>query len=112
MKANLRELAGLPLLHEAALIPFKARAYLDLSARKAAGAPVDGGDVKKHRNDVFRLLQLLVADAAIDLPEKIAGDMRAFLAAVTTDEGFKPADIKLRMSREEALARLSAAYRL
>lgn len=112
LKANLRELAGLPLLHEAALIPFKARAYLDLSARKAAGAHVDGGDVKKHRNDVFQLLQLLAADGAIDLPETITRDMRAFLAAVTADVAFKPADIKLRMSREEALARLSSAYRL
>ncbi|HWL19157.1 MAG TPA: hypothetical protein VNS33_05785 [Bradyrhizobium sp.] len=81
-------------------------------SNKAAGAPVDSGDVKKHRNDVFRLLQLLAADAAIDLPETIADDMRAFLAAVTADDAFKPADIKLRMSREEALARLSSAYRL
>ena len=112
LKANLREIGGLPLLHEAAIIPFKARAYLDLSERKAAGERVDGGDVKKHRNDVFRLLQLLAADGAIDLPETITRDMRAFLAAVTADVAFKPADIKLRMSREEALARLSSAYRL
>jgi hypothetical protein len=112
LKTNLRELAGLPLLHEAALIPFKARAYLDLSARKAAGDRVDSGDVKKHRNDVFRLLQLLPADGALDLPETIVADMRAFLAAVAADDAFKPADIQLPMSREEALARLSSTYRL
>jgi hypothetical protein len=112
LKTNLRELSGLPLLHEAALIPFKARAYLDLSARKAAGDRVDSGDVKKHRNDVFRLLQLLPADGALDLPETIAADMRAFLAAVAADDAFKPADIKLQISREEALARLSSTYRL
>jgi hypothetical protein len=81
-------------------------------SNNAAGAPVDSGDVKKHRNDVFRLLQLLAADAAIDLPETIADDMLAVLAAVTADDTFKPADIKLRISREEAMARLSSAYRL
>ena len=112
LKAHLREVNSLPLLHEAALIPFKARAYLDLSARKAAGDKVDGGDVRKHRNDVFRLLQLLPADGAFELPKTIATDMRAFLAAVGGDDTFKPADLKLRMSRDEALARLAATYGL
>jgi len=112
LKANLRDLAGLPLLNEAALIPFKARAYLDLSQRKAAGEQVDSGDVKKHRNDVFRLLQLLPADRALELPETIAADMRAFLAAVADDGTFKPSDIGLRLTRDDALARLASAYRL
>jgi hypothetical protein len=112
LKANSRDVAGLPLLHEAALIPFKARAYLDLSQRKADGEQVDGRDVKKHRSDVFRLLQLLPADGAFELSETIAADMRAFLDAVAGDESFKPADIGLRLSRDDALARLSAAYKL
>lgn len=112
LKANLRDLAGLPLLNEAALIPFKARAYLDLSQRKAAGETVDGGDVKKHRNDVFRLLQLLPGDVTIELPDTIAADMRAFLAVVDGDETFKPSDIGLRLRRGDAIARLSSAYRL
>ena len=112
LKANLRELGGLPLLHEAALIPFKARAHLDLSQRKAAGEKVDSGDVKKHRNDVFRLLQLLPANGTLVLPGTIASDMRSFLDAVAEDESFKPADIGLRLSREDGLARLSSAYRL
>lgn len=112
LKANLRDLAGLPLLNEAALIPFKARAYLDLIRRKAAGKRVDGGDVKKHHNDVFRLLQLLPADRVFNLPETIVADMAAFLAVVAADEAFKPSDIELRMGRDEALARLAAAYGL
>jgi hypothetical protein len=112
LKANLRDLAGLPLLHEAAVIPFKARAFLDLSRRKAAGEKVDGGDVKKHRNDVFRLLQLLPAERAIDLPETIRGDMRDFIEAVSGDDTFKPSALDLKLTREDALARLSVAYGL
>jgi hypothetical protein len=68
--------------------------------------------VKKHRNDVFRLLQLLPAEGALDLPEPIRIDMRAFLDAVAADGSFKPADLKLRMSRDEALRRLAGAYGL
>jgi hypothetical protein len=112
LKANLRDLAGLPLLHEAAVIPFKARAFLDFSRRKAAGEKVDGGDVKKHRNDVFRLLQLLPAERALDLPETIRADMRDFIEAVSGDDTFKPSTLDLKLTREDALARLSVAYGL
>lgn len=68
--------------------------------------------MKKHRNDVFRLLQLLSADGELQLPESITADMRAFLDAVAVDETFEPSAFGLRMSREEGLARLSSAYRL
>ncbi|HZC16951.1 MAG TPA: hypothetical protein VE309_09320, partial [Caulobacteraceae bacterium] len=112
LKANLRDIGGLPLLHEAAVIPFKARAYLDLSQRRAAGEKVDSGDVKKHRNDVFRLLQLLPADGAVDLPDDIRDDMRAFLGAVAGDEAFRPADFGLRQTPEAALTRLAETYGL
>ena len=112
LKANRRDVDGLPLLGEAAIIPFKARAYLDLSQRKAAGEAVDGGDIKKHRNDVFRLLQLLPSGGALPLPEPIAADMRAFVDAVAADPGFKPTDFNVRLKPDEALARLGAAYGL
>lgn len=41
------------------LIPFKAKAWIDLSDRKAAGEHVDGRNIRKHKNDVFRLTELL-----------------------------------------------------
>lgn len=112
LKANLPEIAGLPLLHDVAIMPVKARAYLDLSERASAGEKVSGGDVRKHRNDVFRLLQLLPADGAYDLTETSAADMRAFLASAAENDAFKPTDIGLRLSRDDALGRLSSAYRL
>ncbi len=112
LTANLREVDGLPLLSEAAIIPFKARAFLDLAQRKVEGEDVDGGDIKKHRNDVFRLLQLLPGENALTLPDPIRADMRAFVAAVAADRGFMPADFKVRLKPDEALARLVAAYGL
>jgi hypothetical protein len=38
LRDNVPNVGGLPLLSEAGPIPFKARAFLDLSQRKAAGA--------------------------------------------------------------------------
>ena len=92
LRENTRDVDSLPLLSEAALIPFKARAYLDLSARKDAGDRVDSKNVKKHRNDVFRVLQLLPADTVQPLPDPIRADMQAFMAAVAADELFTPSD--------------------
>lgn len=112
LKAHTREVDGLPLLHEAALIPFKARAYLDLAQRKAAGEGVDSANIKKHRNDVFRVMQLFGLDSAYEMPEAIAADMRAFLDAVARDDAFKPSDFGVPLKRDDALARLASAYRL
>lgn len=110
LRENARMVDGLPLLSEAALIPFKARAYLDLSARKAEGEAVDSKNIKKHRNDVFRVLQLLPEGSVQPLPDAIKGDMAAFLEEVRQDEGFKPSDFGVNLSPTDALARLAKAY--
>jgi len=44
------------------LIPLKAIAWLELTARKANGENVDAKDIRKHANDVIRLSQLLAPD--------------------------------------------------
>jgi hypothetical protein len=112
LQANLREVEGLPLLSEAAVIPFKARAYLDLVKRSADGEKVDSKDIKKHRNDVFRLLQLLPAQDALALPDPIRADMQAFVAAVKADDGFRPADFDVHVKPDVAVGRLVGAYGL
>ncbi|HEX7944140.1 MAG TPA: hypothetical protein VF495_05705 [Phenylobacterium sp.] len=109
---NAKQVEGLPVLGEAALIPFKARAYLDLSARKAGGDSVDSRTIRKHRNDVFRVLQLLPQGVVQDLPDPISTDMKGFVAAVAADETFQPQDFGLELSADAALARLRAAYGL
>ncbi|HZS18073.1 MAG TPA: hypothetical protein VFA51_09100 [Candidatus Udaeobacter sp.] len=72
---------GLAMATITALIPLKARAWLDLNEREAAGEEVDGKDVGKHRADVFRLAGSLPADAGPELAETIKTDLRRFLDA-------------------------------
>lgn len=110
LKEKVREVSGVPLLDEAALIPFKARAWVDLTQRKDAGEDVKSDDIKKHRNDVARLLQLLPADAIIELPEKIRKDMQAFIDALEQAEGFDPQSFQVEMTRETVIERLRKAY--
>ena len=72
-------LDGIPVLKEVCLIPFKAKAWLDLTERKANGETVDSKNIKKHKNDVFRLGQLITAESKQVLNTEIAADMKRFL---------------------------------
>lgn len=72
---------GLPVATATALIPLKARAWLDLTQRKADGQRIDAKDIDKHRNDVFRLAATLAGEPGPELPRAITGDLVRFLGA-------------------------------
>lgn len=76
---------GLPTVPARCLIPMKARAHLDLAARKAAGEKVRGIDVKKHRYDVFRLYLALAPSDRFALPKTLRDDLVRFLDNLPPD---------------------------
>ncbi len=61
------------------LILFKAKAWLDLSERKAQGYHVDERDIKKHKNDVVRLVVILTGNEKCELPVEIKSDIEKFI---------------------------------
>ena len=69
-------------------------------------------NIKKHRNDVARLLQLLSPDASYRLPETVAKDMQAFVEAATAEADYDPRQFKVNMTRQDVADRLRAAYKL
>jgi len=73
---------GVPVLSATHLIPFKAKAWLDLTERKANGKHVDSRDIRKHKNDILRLSALLLPDVVLALPNTVMNDMQAFLTEV------------------------------
>ena len=70
---------GLSVLSAEYLILFKIKAWLDLTYRKNNGETIDSKNIKKHKNDVFRLGQLITAESRLVLAEEIATDMKRFL---------------------------------
>ena len=80
----------IPVLSATCLIPFKAKAWLDLRERKAKVEAVDSKNIKKHKNDVFRLAQLLTANSRQQLGDEILNDMKRFLAEMENE----PLDLK------------------
>jgi hypothetical protein len=84
IREQLNEDVDLPLVNPVALIPLKARAWLDLTEREKRGEEVDERDIGKHRTDVFRIAAALPGEPCPDLPDAIQRDLEAFLAAFPT----------------------------
>lgn len=82
---------GIPFASVTALIPLKAHAWLDLTARREAGEDVDSDDIAKHRADVFRLAGTLPGEPCPELPQPILTDLIAFLNAFPEDSTEWPA---------------------
>lgn len=111
MKTGRRRIDGVTVLDEAHLVPFKAKAYIDLSARREAGQHADARDIKKHKNDVFRLEQLFAPGLSVDLPDSIGADMAAFCDRVLVDGVFLR-QIGIDMDIDEAVGLLRHVYGL
>ena len=77
---------GISVLDAEYLILFKAKAWLDLAKRKEAGEHVNERDLRKHKNDVFRLYAIADPEARIELSEPVANDMDAFLQAMSGEQ--------------------------
>ena len=112
LQAARRQVDGVTIVDETLLIPFKARAVLDLTARSEEGSNVDRRDIRKHRNDVFRLAQLLPQDARIALPEPVRRDLHAFVDLVHADPTLDPRTFDVPFTRDEAADLLRTVYRL
>ncbi len=112
LKANKRIEDGVAILDERLLIPFKARAYLDLAARKAEGVGGDSKDIRKQMMDVFRLVQVLSRDERVTLPEAIRGDLRAFVDVVEAKENYDKKQSNIPFSLHEGIALLRSIYSL
>ena len=102
---------GISVLGEAYLVPFKAKAFLDLRERRACGEHVDSKDLRKHKNDVFRLLQLFTPETTAPLPDSIRDDMSHF-CNIMSEEGVPLRQIGVRMALDEALGQIARSYGL
>ena len=90
------------------LVLFKAKAWLDLTEKKAAGQHVNDRDLRKHRGDVFRLYNIVDPTLRIDLPEKVAEEMKLFFAEVEQAK----LDVRQYGIEDVTFAEVLADYRL
>lgn len=85
IRAGRTMIDGLPVVRPEHLIPLKARAFLDLTKRKAEGLSVDSKHILKHRNDVFRLHTVIDPEYTISPSTAIRVDMDRFIDTVRNE---------------------------
>jgi hypothetical protein len=92
------------------IVPLKARAWIDLTARRESGAGVSSGDIKKHRNDIIRLSQLIAPTQRVELPAAIYDDLIDFVRRALLD-GPEPATFGIKgMSLEDVRLLVESVY--
>lgn len=112
LQAGKRIIDGVPIVGPEHLIPLKARAWLDLSQRKMEGADIDTKDIKKHKNDVFRLFAIVEPEFRAELSPQMRSDLTTFIESLT-GENVSLKSLGLgQQPLERVLAELRRMYRL
>lgn len=103
---------GVTVLNAPYIIPFKVKAWLDLSERKAKGEQVDGKNIRKHKNDIFRLTELLGGNENLPIyvPSTVLEDVKLFLERISEEDiDLKQLGIRNR-TKEDILRQISTLY--
>lgn len=82
---NRTEINGIVLVNEIGIIPLKVCAFLDLVDKKSAGNKISSDIINKHKNDVYRLVQLLTDFPLPNIPQVIKNDIIRFCSEVKDD---------------------------
>lgn len=109
LRSGTTTLDGVTVLDAAHLIPFKAKAWLDLTNRKNAGESVDSKNIRKHKNDVFRLTDLLTQDTKVTVSQTVWADLQAFLSSMQ-EETVDTKQLGLGRGKESIIADLQQVY--
>jgi len=104
-------IGGIPVLRAEYLIPFKIYAWLNLTDRKQQGEHVNEKDLKKHKYDVFRLLQLVTLPQTIQCDDAVKNNIRKFLLLMQ-EETLPLAQLQLPFNKETALNILHEVYQI
>ncbi len=112
MRSGTMVIDEIPILDIEHLIPFKAKAWLDLLDRSANGEHVDSRNIKKHKNDIFRLYAYISKSSRLDLPASIRNDMEDFFARIEKENiELKSFDIT-KEGKDDILAALKKIYNM
>lgn len=103
------QIDGITILDAGYLIPFKAKAWLDLRDRKSTGENIDSKNIRKHKNDIFRLSALLGQNIKIYVLPEIYKDIQTFLQSMQ-QESVDTKQLGLTRSKENILEILQNTY--
>jgi hypothetical protein len=81
-----RTVDGLSIVEIETLLLFKIKAWLDMKKRKDANEQVDSKNIKKHKNDIFRLLANVTPSTRVETAGEIKKDIKQFIELINKDK--------------------------
>lgn len=81
-----RTVDGYSIIEIETVILFKIKAWLDMKERKEAGERVDSNNIKKHKNDVFKLLANVTPSSRVETEVEIKNDISKFIKLIKEDK--------------------------
>jgi hypothetical protein len=112
IRTGKQEIDGIPMVGASRLIALKARAWLDLTERAKRGEQIHSKTIRKHKNDVFRLYQILDPASDPNAPEAVKKDITEFISRMRgEDVDLKALGIRTG-TRDDILAEIARVYRL
>ena len=109
MLEGCRVVSGVSVLDAEHIIPFKMYAWLNLKDRKQRGEHVNERDLKKHKYDVFRLLQIIDRSIIVDTHGLVRENTARFMREILSEKiPFKQLSLPFEM--DEALELLNDLY--
>lgn len=111
MMKGRRTVSGVSILDAAYLIPFKMFAWIDLTDRKTAGEHVNERDLKKHKNDVFRLLEIVPEGIQIPVSGLVQEKVLMFLERIKGEPLFLN-QIGLSISKEQGIELIKSIFKM
>ena len=109
MLAGRKTVSGVSVLDAEHIIPFKMHAWLDLKDRKQIGGHVNERDLKKHKYDVFRLLQIIDRSITVDTSGLVRDSVTRFMREIAM-ETIPFRQLGLPFEMDEALTILRNLY--
>ena len=101
---------GLSVLKPEYLILFKAKAYMDLKAKRDAGETVHSSEFKKHKKDVLRIIVEMEVERTEGLPATVLKDITEFISMLENDPFDVNTLINYGVTTEEVAGRLSSVF--
>ena len=100
---------GLSVLNISYIIPFKMMAWINLMKDKSEGKHVNSKDLKKHKNDVFQLFQIVPEGERIEVTGAVADSVEQFLDMVL-NENIVFSDLNINSDLETEISALRNTY--
>ena len=102
LRNGIERIDGVQVLSPAYLIPLKMKAWLDNKSRREEGIKVNSRDIKKHKNDVFRLSRIVAETDLISVPLEVHSDIQLFVSMMR-EESLNLDDLQVYASKEDIL---------